>query len=239
MSIHAFQSITCYNENLDLAQCHPTPREATILWDTFCHRVNPLLKILFDWEIDRMREISNLPLEIRRLTPQENAYYFAIYLNSFTSLSEEECLASFSRPKSELQHNYQLLYEQAIARSNFIGRPDIILIQASIVYIVSSFGLVISQMFMRLNSCIVGMYRSIKCTKSRLARRHSHSPCGTHGSSPRRKDIESFTLRNRKKKTYLVAAAAPGCGCSYEVWILTSYPYGRLGYRASIEYRGS
>lgn len=137
MSSHALQSIICYNENIELAQCHPTPREATVLWDTFCHSVHPLLKLLFDWEIDRMREIAIVSQDTECLTTQENAYYFAIYLNSVTVLSEEECLASFGRPRSELQHNYQMLYEQAIARSNFIGRPVIVLIQASIVYIVS------------------------------------------------------------------------------------------------------
>ena len=86
-----------------------------------------------------MREIATRPGDKQHLTFPEHALYFAVYLHSVVALSEQECITTFSQPRLQLLFNYQKLYEQALAKSEFLSKPDLLLIQATGIYIVSTF----------------------------------------------------------------------------------------------------
>ena len=120
-----------------MAGRHPTPQDATTLWDIFCRRVHPLAKISFDWELEHIRGTAIAPNGSDELTYQEHAFIFAVYYASVTSLSEDECSRLLERPKATLVSDFQMLCEQALAASNLLGASDLTTIQASILYIVS------------------------------------------------------------------------------------------------------
>ncbi|MCJ1435673.1 hypothetical protein MMC27_005048 [Xylographa pallens] len=133
----ALQSIICRDPHIDLARRHPAPQTATTLWDIFCRRVHPVVKISFDWEIELIRATSIAPNGPDGLSFQEHAFIFAVYLISVTSLSEDECSRLLGRPKSTLFSEFQILCEQALAGSNFLGASDITTMQASTMYIIA------------------------------------------------------------------------------------------------------
>ncbi|KAJ5604682.1 hypothetical protein N7510_009836 [Penicillium lagena] len=137
-AIGALQNIIQFDDTIDLASEHPTPEKAAVLW-TACNRnVIPLVKILFQWELDQMRSTALSPNATYEFLPQEHALFFAIYLNTVTSLSEDECLESLGQPKKSLLSKYREFSENAFARADFLGRSEVALVQASIFYISAS-----------------------------------------------------------------------------------------------------
>ncbi|MCJ1379801.1 hypothetical protein MMC17_002904 [Xylographa soralifera] len=133
----ALQSIICRDPYIDLARRHPTPQDATALWDIFYRRVHPVVKISFNWEIEPLRATAIAPNGPNRLAFPDHAFIFAVYLISVTSLSEDECSRLLGQPKSALFSDFQILCEQALAGSNFLGASDIATIQASTMYIIA------------------------------------------------------------------------------------------------------
>lgn len=96
-----------------------------------------MVKISFDWELERIRATAIATNGPSRLTFQEHAFIFAVYLISVTSLSEDECSRLFGPPRSALFADFRLLCEQALAASDFLSASDLTTIQASALYIVS------------------------------------------------------------------------------------------------------
>ncbi|KAL8710246.1 MAG: hypothetical protein Q9220_005177 [cf. Caloplaca sp. 1 TL-2023] len=132
---NALQSIFCQEPYIDVAIKHPTGQDSTTLWDIFIQRVHPLGKICFDREIAKFRAMSITRESLHKLTIQEHAFVFAVYLISVRSLSEDECMNLFQRSSTALFSDYQMLCEQALSRSGFFCATDITTIQASTLYI--------------------------------------------------------------------------------------------------------
>ena len=169
----ALQNILCYDDALDLSSQHPDPRESAVLWNAFCQKVNPFVKLLFDWEIDRLRAATSLPHAQRHLSSQEYALVYSTYIISATSLSDSESLASFNRSRADLLSTFQLLCEQALARSDFFGSSEVILLQASAIYIVRG---LLSVARIQTKALLVSGACSTKHSDSRVSDGHSHSP---------------------------------------------------------------
>ncbi|MCJ1284842.1 hypothetical protein MMC26_004179 [Xylographa opegraphella] len=133
----ALESIICRDPYINLAGRHPVPQDATTLWNIFYQRVHPVMKISFTWEIERIRAIATAADGPAGLGFQEHAFIFAAYLISLVSLSEDECSTLLGRPKSTFCSELQLLCEQALAGSNFLGASEIIIMQASAMYMIA------------------------------------------------------------------------------------------------------
>ncbi|KAJ5306157.1 hypothetical protein N7508_005172 [Penicillium antarcticum] len=137
-SLSALQNIIQPNYTIEFARRHPASDIATVLWRAYNRNVNPLVKIAFQWELDQMRTTSLSNNSSKEFLPQEHALFFSIYLNSVASLSEKECLESIGQQKQYLLSEYRMLLENALARADFLGRSELILVQASIFYISAS-----------------------------------------------------------------------------------------------------
>lgn len=133
----ALQNIIHSDDSIDLARSHPTPDIASILWSAYNRNVDPLVKIVFQWEIRQMSSMALVDGAMKDLSPQEHALFFGVYLNSVASLSENQCLESFGQPRKTLLSQFRALFEHALVRADFLGRSEVILIQASVLYIVS------------------------------------------------------------------------------------------------------
>jgi hypothetical protein len=79
---------------------------------------------------------------IRDFSPQEHALFFGVYLNSVASLSDSQCLETFCQTKKLLLCQFRASFENALARADFLGRSEVILIQASVLYIVSPYHII-------------------------------------------------------------------------------------------------
>ena len=81
----------------------------------------------------------------KNFTNAENAFVFAAYQISVFSMKKEDCVRLLGKDKSPLIHHYQVLFEQALARSNFLNTTNVTLLQAAGLYMVRSASVRISQ----------------------------------------------------------------------------------------------
>ena len=125
------------NSDVNFPTRHPDGRLANILWETFFQNVHPLVKIFFDWEVERFRSATLSPQASKNFSNSEHALLFNIYLLSILSLSGEFCQDLLGREKSELLIEYQWLSEQALGASNFLASSDLLTLQALVLYVVS------------------------------------------------------------------------------------------------------
>ncbi len=112
----------------------PDKKDAGVLWSAFYHRVHPLVTISFRWA---SKEIESAATSNQRsLTDAEYAFVFAVYLISVISLSDEECQNKLHQARSVLLTEYQLLCEEAVARTNLFCITDIMVLKALVYYVV-------------------------------------------------------------------------------------------------------
>lgn len=65
------------------------------------------------------------------------ALLFAIYFAAVTSLTQQECQASFGESKHTLVAKYRCCVEQALAQANFLTAQELILLQTFVIFLVS------------------------------------------------------------------------------------------------------
>ena len=130
----AFRGAFCSMNTFDLAERHPSQQIAKSLWNAFWQRIKPVTAISFSWALKRMYERSIDPDE--HLSDAEHAFLFSIYLTSVNSLSEEECREELQRPKPSLVSEYQMLCEEALARTNLLCITDITVLKTLAFYLV-------------------------------------------------------------------------------------------------------
>ena len=131
------RSIVLSDASLDLALSHPSPQDADILWDTYVSNVQPILKLSFEWEAEQYRARAIEPGPRKDFSNPEHAFVFAAYQISVFSMKKEDCSRMFNKDKTALIRHYQVLFEQALARSNFLNTTDVTLVQAAGLYMVS------------------------------------------------------------------------------------------------------
>ncbi|PYH41783.1 Zn(II)2Cys6 transcription factor [Aspergillus saccharolyticus JOP 1030-1] len=118
----------------DLRELHPLPSQITFLLETFAENVNYFLGIVHiptvsqvvrDWRQNGMKSLS----------PSNEALLFSIYYATIASMEEEDVMANFGFTKSELNHKFRLGVEQALAKSDFLNAPDLVLVQAFTIFL--------------------------------------------------------------------------------------------------------
>ena len=95
------------------------------------------MKIFFEWEVEGLRRVATTPRGIETLSKREHAFIFALYLISLVSLQDDECESLLGQSRPQLLLYFESLSEQALTASNFMGATDILILQASTLYIVS------------------------------------------------------------------------------------------------------
>ena len=128
---YVWQSLFVQQET-SFQEKHPSPQNAAYLWSKFFHRVHPIVKILFEWEIADIRSKS---IAGTALSNQEYAFVFAVYMVTVQSLPEEKC-SILGRSKSESLAEYQYLCEQALVASHFLTAYDILTLRTLVIYLV-------------------------------------------------------------------------------------------------------
>lgn len=121
--------------SFDLRQLHPSESRIFVLWQTFLESVDPLLKIFHVPVTQRQlfRAVQNLV----EVPPAFECLMFSIYYAAVTSL--QSSVSPQTLPKEERDHllaRYRFGLEQALAKANFLGAPDMLTLQALTLYLV-------------------------------------------------------------------------------------------------------
>jgi hypothetical protein len=134
----ALRGLLQVDHAMDLSSQHPTIQDANFLWERFLRNANPLIKIDFDWALEKLRSTSTTSERRVQLEDEEHAYVFCVYLMSVVSLPQQECVRYLGQPKEVLLSHYQAVCEQALSRSNIFCITTTTVIRAILLYIVGS-----------------------------------------------------------------------------------------------------
>ena len=119
----------------DLSGLHPGQIQIFKLWQVYLENVDPLLKVthtpsLQPRIIDAAGNVSNLDSTFEALM-------FSIYCIAILSLTEEDCLKSFTLTKQELLSMYQFGCQQALLKCEFLRSSSRECLTALYLYLVS------------------------------------------------------------------------------------------------------
>ena len=132
----AFQSVIGISKAPDLATLNLLEADAEALWTTYSQRINPLFKVMFEWDLGNLASTRlsspSTPLDVTKA-----ALVSSIYLASVVSLTDSECRTIFGHPKSSLLPDCQRLCEEAIVRTNILCMKNIQSLKALAIYLVS------------------------------------------------------------------------------------------------------
>ncbi|KAI5863939.1 fungal-specific transcription factor domain-containing protein [Durotheca rogersii] len=132
---HAF----LFGQNLrssapDLSDFRPLPSHIPLLIDFFSTNVNLFTRTVHVPTVTKM--IRESPgADGSGLTPANEALLFSMYYAAVTSMEEEDVLANFGNTRAELNLKYRLGLELALAKADFLNVPDLVLVQAFVVFL--------------------------------------------------------------------------------------------------------
>lgn len=114
---------------------HPPAIQIIQLWQVYLNNVNPLLKLTHTPTLQE--RIIEATANISKVSKSLEALMFAIYFMAVTSLTDEEVRHTFSQEKALLLQRYYTACQQALINGGFMRNPDLTLLQAFLLYLVS------------------------------------------------------------------------------------------------------
>lgn len=163
-----------------LAQYHPSPIHIFQLWQIYIDNINPLLKITHVPTVQA--QIIEASSNIEKAPKSIEALMFSIYLMAITSLEDDDVQRMFNEPKQELLGRYHTATQQAVTNAGFMRNNDPILLQAYLLYLVSSLDTSFCPLS-KLTRFIVCSSLVCRPTTSLLPHWHCSSRRPTNGSS--------------------------------------------------------
>ncbi|KAJ5871332.1 uncharacterized protein N7529_003685 [Penicillium soppii] len=121
-----------------MAYLHPPPAHIFKLWHIFLDNVHPLTKIVHAPTLQP--QILEASLDMTQAPRALEALMFAIYFCAVTSLDETQCQRGFNETRSELRSRFHGATMGALMKANLFSTSDIVLLQASILFIMGVSG---------------------------------------------------------------------------------------------------
>ncbi|KAK2596220.1 hypothetical protein QQS21_006368 [Conoideocrella luteorostrata] len=119
---------------VDLATFHPLPSQLPYILNIFHERINSMSQVVHMPTLNNM--IRDLPTgDFSALSLNNQALLFAMYYASIASMEEQDVIVSFGSPKCDLTQKYRQGFEHALARTDFLNSPDIVLVQALAIFL--------------------------------------------------------------------------------------------------------
>ncbi|TLD27189.1 hypothetical protein PspLS_05021 [Pyricularia sp. CBS 133598] len=119
----------------NLAHKHPEPMQMLSLWQVYLDNINPLLKITHFLSLQS--QIIEAGKDLTKITKPLEALLFSIYLIAVTSMQDGEVQSTFGTEKRVLVSRYHAATQQALINAGFMRSPDIMVLQAYILYLLS------------------------------------------------------------------------------------------------------
>ncbi|KIM96689.1 hypothetical protein OIDMADRAFT_32616 [Oidiodendron maius Zn] len=118
------------NLERDLRHYYPSTEIANLLWQSYVHNVDILVKIIYKPAVEVL--IMSHTKDSNGIGASTEALLFAIYFASVTSLSSEECLNIHHEERGLLVRRYRYALEQALAKTGLLTSQEIEVLQAII-----------------------------------------------------------------------------------------------------------
>ncbi|KAI1427110.1 hypothetical protein F5Y12DRAFT_197536 [Xylaria sp. FL1777] len=118
----------------DPRELHPLPSQVPFLLDVFSENVNLIVQIVHMPTINKMARRSR-GNDGTPTSPSQEALMFAIYYAAIASMEDDDVLNNFGSTKTDLTRKYRLGLEHALARADFLNKPDIVLVQAFAIFL--------------------------------------------------------------------------------------------------------
>ncbi len=107
-----------------------------ILWDYYVCNVDVLVKILYKPTAESL--VMSACTDIDSVDASKKCLLFAIWFAAVTTMSKAECLRSLKEERSSALPKYRQALEQALAQAEWMTSQDIEVLQALILFMVSS-----------------------------------------------------------------------------------------------------
>ncbi|KAF2434745.1 hypothetical protein EJ08DRAFT_668209 [Tothia fuscella] len=122
------------SQNVDMLALHPPADHVPIYWRLYKENVDPLVKVIHAPSIEpTILEAKDC---LDRIHRGLEALMFALYYGTITSLSAEECRATFGEERNDLINRYLFGVQQALARADFLQTDEIIVVQAFVIFLI-------------------------------------------------------------------------------------------------------
>ncbi|KAJ3542463.1 hypothetical protein NM208_g4082 [Fusarium decemcellulare] len=118
-----------------LTACPIPTEDAVKLWDFFLGRVEPVTKISFAWTLAKLRAALSDSEKWMRLDDGEHALLLSTCLFGAVSLTNNECVTLFGRPRTTLTSECRLHCDMAFSRTNMLAIDNISTLKALCLYI--------------------------------------------------------------------------------------------------------
>uniref|UniRef100_A0A0B7K7M5 Zn(2)-C6 fungal-type domain-containing protein n=3 Tax=Bionectria ochroleuca TaxID=29856 RepID=A0A0B7K7M5_BIOOC len=121
--------------NFNLHEMHPEPKHIYRFWQIFVERVNPLTKIIHVPTLQQ--RVLDASWDLASISKPFTAMLFAIYTLAVTSISDEECEASFQEKRLNLLMRYRTASIRALVAAEFLTTRDLEVLQAFVLFLFS------------------------------------------------------------------------------------------------------
>ncbi|KAL8695544.1 MAG: hypothetical protein Q9224_003367, partial [Gallowayella concinna] len=121
---------------IDLRFLHPNPIHIESMCTIYLHNVDPISRILHKPTLRKFISGAKDHLDTMPGGSKMQALMFAMYFAAITSLTPEECMASFGEEKHQLLARYRFGTEQALVQADILNSMEMVTLQALVIYLV-------------------------------------------------------------------------------------------------------
>ncbi|KAL8819178.1 MAG: hypothetical protein Q9223_002331 [Gallowayella weberi] len=115
---------------IDLRCLHPNPIHIESMCTIYLHNVDPISRILHKPTLRKFISGAKDHLDTMPGGNKMQALMFAMYFAAITSLTPEECMASFREEKHQLLARYRYGTEQALVQADILNSMEMVTLQA-------------------------------------------------------------------------------------------------------------
>lgn len=119
-----------------LLEYHPSTSQAKMLWQAHIENVEPICKVLHVPSITSM--VKTASAHPYYASKADECILFAIYHFAIVSSSDEFCQQNFGQPRESLRIRYHNALRQALINASFLKTTQIPVLQAFILYLLST-----------------------------------------------------------------------------------------------------
>ena len=119
-----------------MTQAHPNPIQIFQLWQIYIDNINSLLKITHVPTVQP--QILQAASSLDKTPKNIEALMFGLYLMAVTSMEENDVMRMFNESKQHVLTRYLSATQQALVNASFMRVDDAILLQAYVLYLVST-----------------------------------------------------------------------------------------------------
>lgn len=120
----------------NLLDLHPCEAHARLLWQAHVENVEPICKVLHIPTVATI--VENGSAHPYYISKSDECILFAIYHFGVVSLSDEYCQLTFGQPRETLRIRYHNALRQALINASFLKSTQIPVLQAFVLYLLST-----------------------------------------------------------------------------------------------------